>query len=624
MSPIASEARYRSFFTATNQEIHCWRVIRDSEGEIVNWVLEEANPAALTSWGKKLDEIRGKNPNEIFGDGTRDDYKEVVRKIMKERSSYSHIDYFAPLDRYFHVTLTPLETEFVVYATDITEVRRTQRLAEEQSAKLEAIFQSVSEGISVFDMKGRCIMANEAHREIFGYECLEVGGLEEEFKIYKIQNAAGQLLPLEAWPVSKVLQGRIVESWVLRVRRADSTQESFVSFSGRPIFDSEGNQTLAVIISRDISAQRIAEDALIKSEEHFRSLANLIPQHAWISDTEGHLTWCNRRFEEHTEQASAVSENTGQVKKVAGVQVFNQAWLEAIKKGLPFEITLPLKDRNGKERWFLTRANPIRSADGIPTLWLGTNTDIDEQKRLTEKLALALDARDEFLSIASHELKTPLSTLKLQAQQARREFQQSALNVGDKERILKLIEQTDRQADRLTRLVDDMMDVSRIRSGKLSIIPQKCSLSEVLGEIVERMEAALTRRPALFEVSCEKEIQGYWDRVRLEQVLTNLLSNALRYGNKKPVQVKLSRDKDLAQIAVRDNGAGILKEDLERIFARYERGVSVGDIAGLGLGLFISKQIIEVHGGRIWAESAGLGKGSTFYVEIPLDSRARS
>ncbi len=236
----------------------------------------------------------------------------------------------------------------------------------------------------------------------------------------------------------------------------------------------------------------------------------------------------------------------------------------------------------------------------------------------TAELQSAVIARDEFLSIASHELKTPITTMKMQAQLAKRSFEKMDPTERSGERVVKMLEQSDRQLDRLARLVDDMLDISRISTGKLAMNPERVDLSTLAGEVVERYRHEFKQAGAKIDlVSDGAGAVGNWDRLRIEQVISNLLVNALRYGRGKPVRVVVGSDGGAAILKVQDQGIGIAAEDHERIFSRFERAVPASEGSGLGLGLYIVRQILENHGGSIWVDSAP-GKGATFTVRLPI------
>ncbi|WP_408097211.1 CHASE domain-containing protein [Peredibacter sp. HCB2-198] len=239
-------------------------------------------------------------------------------------------------------------------------------------------------------------------------------------------------------------------------------------------------------------------------------------------------------------------------------------------------------------------------------------------KKTQDVLQEAINARDEFFSIASHELKTPLTSLKLQAQLMKRTLTKSPPNL--REKIFNLSDQSEKQTQRLERLVDDMLDISRIRTGRLTIQKEQFNLCDLVSDVVARMKEQFSvipgGAPQANYISCENAI-GYWDKMRIEQVVTNLLSNAIKYGNEKEVLIEVQATSDKVFLKVQDFGIGIPLEFRSKIFERFQRATGTSkSISGLGLGLYICEQIVRSHGGRIWVESE-VGKGSTFTVELP-------
>jgi signal transduction histidine kinase len=268
--------------------------------------------------------------------------------------------------------------------------------------------------------------------------------------------------------------------------------------------------------------------------------------------------------------------------------------------------------------WITVSGKVQYDANGVPVRILGTSKDITDNKKSEEALHEALFYRDEFLSIASHELKTPLTSLKLQSQLFKRSVAKNDLMAYSHERIDRLADEVDRQVKRLTRLVDDMLDISRIRSGKLSIQLEKVNLAALASEVLERSRSMFEDNdraaPALKRCDpCEVQC----DRLRIEQVMSNLLNNAYRYGRGLPVAVEVITKENKAHISIIDQGIGIDGPDIEKVFTRFRRAVPASEVSGLGLGLYIAKQIVEAHGGAIRVDSE-LNIGSTFTVELPL------
>ncbi|MDP9311564.1 MAG: ATP-binding protein [Chloroflexota bacterium] len=240
----------------------------------------------------------------------------------------------------------------------------------------------------------------------------------------------------------------------------------------------------------------------------------------------------------------------------------------------------------------------------------------EERERLYREAQEAIQARDEFLSIASHELKTPLTALQLQLQMLLRSASKNGGAKLTPERLLQKLHLADQQTDRLAGLINDLLDVARIRTGRIEIRLEEVDLTEVVRDVLARFEEQITQAGCSVWLRAEAPLLAHWDRSRLEQVFTNLLSNAIKYGPGKPIEIWVNGDATTAELTVQDHGIGIAPEHLERIFVRFERAVSANHYGGLGLGLYIVRQIVEALGGTIRVTSE-LGHGSTFTVALP-------
>jgi len=237
-----------------------------------------------------------------------------------------------------------------------------------------------------------------------------------------------------------------------------------------------------------------------------------------------------------------------------------------------------------------------------------------DAKRLAGDLAEAVKIRDDFMSIASHELKTPLTSLQLQLDGIARLLR--ARENGSESPFGKKLATAIRQTDRLTVLIDDLLAVSAISQGRFTLERTEADLERVVQEIVEGFQEEAARANAPLTLRSMGPIKLRIDALRIGRVVQNLVSNAIKYGCERPVEVTLSHSDDHARITVRDHGIGIAPADRERIFGRFERAVSVANYGGLGMGLYISHQIVEAHGGTIHVEPAD-GPGSRFVVELP-------
>jgi PAS domain S-box-containing protein len=285
-------------------------------------------------------------------------------------------------------------------------------------------------------------------------------------------------------------------------------------------------------------------------------------------------------------------------------------------------LAVPVKSRSGEVIGGLFFGHP---APGVFTereekLVAGLASQVAiamDNARLFQRAQEAITSRDTFLSIASHELRTPITSMKMHAQHMRKRITSGDPAAFSPERVTRLVEQTERSIGRLSRLVEDMLDISRIATGRLHMHLGQVNLSELTHEVVERFGPQLSEAGHTLELHLTPGLVGRWDRDRLEQVLANLLTNALKYAPGAPLKVSTLEGGACARLEVQDRGPGIAPEDQHRIFERFERLVAASQVSGLGLGLHIARHIVEAHGGTIRVHSA-LGEGARFVVELPL------
>lgn len=236
----------------------------------------------------------------------------------------------------------------------------------------------------------------------------------------------------------------------------------------------------------------------------------------------------------------------------------------------------------------------------------------------TEELEKAIIARDQFLSIASHELKTPLTTLKLVGQMREKKLKQHPGEDVSYDDAYAFYRSVNKQTARLTRLVDDMLDIARIQEGRLDLTLGIHDITEVVKEVSERFIPQVKEKGGDIHLALCESTFTQVDAFRIEQVLSNLFTNAIKYAPGTIVEVKVEKmNESEIQILVSDKGPGLANGHLELVFNRFERATSPNEVSGLGLGLYISRQIVESHGGKIWA-SANVTPGATFIISLPI------
>ncbi|MNC11422.1 Sensor protein TorS [compost metagenome] len=233
------------------------------------------------------------------------------------------------------------------------------------------------------------------------------------------------------------------------------------------------------------------------------------------------------------------------------------------------------------------------------------------------ELEQAVRMRDDFMSIVAHEVRTPLNGLILETQLRKMHLARDNAAAFTLDKMHAMVDRDERQIKSLIRLIEDMLDVSRIRTGKLSIRPTRFDLSTLVRDLLHNFSRQIDAAETSVSLDAEQPVIGNWDEFRIEQVISNLLTNALRYGAKSPVSVKVYSEGGQALVDVRDQGIGISEENQTRIFQQFERVSARQAVAGLGLGLFISEQIVTAHGGTITVQSR-IGEGALFRVCLPL------
>ena len=247
---------------------------------------------------------------------------------------------------------------------------------------------------------------------------------------------------------------------------------------------------------------------------------------------------------------------------------------------------------------------------------ISISRDVTQQKNDERALRAALGMRDEFLSIASHELRTPLAALSLQVAGLERALSKRASASEESQRELHRAGRAVAQVERLSRIVDNLFDVSQITAGRLQLQRETFDLADAVRAVVGALAEQAARAGCSVSVSAPAAVMGHWDRFRIEQVITNLLTNAFKYGPGKPVEISVEGTETIARLRVRDQGSGIAPEAVERIFGRFERFASGHHQKSLGVGLYIARQVIDAHAGVVRVEETSTS-GSTFIVELP-------
>ena len=409
------------------------------------------------------------------------------------------------------------------------------------------------------------------------------------------------------------------EDWKTPVYRDGRTLDAYFSYGYSPVMSEEGREQGMLISAMETTARVAAERALLQSNERLDLALETAKLGVWHLNIKNRTVVLSPRLSQAAESTSrdSLANFVNKFMHPEDAPDFLRRLESSIEQHAPLECQLRLLRNNGEYRWHHTRAEYFCDAAGDGTVLTGVLQDIHEQKILELQLTESLRVRDEFLSIASHELRTPLTSLNLQTQTIARQLRRGDPRILQPETIMKLTDNASRQIKQLTHLIDDMLDVSRIGAGKLSISFEDIDLTELTTQALYGLTDQLENAKVTVNFTYEEGVIVRGDFFRLEQTITNLITNAIKYGQRKPVRFHVGSRGAMARIEVQDQGIGIDPENQSRIFERFERAISASNVSGLGLGLYITRQIIEAHGGKIWVESCP-GQGSLFVAEIPL------
>jgi len=394
-----------------------------------------------------------------------------------------------------------------------------------------------------------------------------------------------------------------------RVRRLEGGYRH-IEARGRVALAPDGTPAWLSGVVLDVSAR-------VEAEMRFREIANAMPQAVWSTRPDGFHDYYNDQWYAFTGMPYGSTDGDGwnDLFHPDDQAMAWEKWSESLRSGDPYEIEYRLRHHTGAWRWVLGRALPVRDANGTIVRWMGTCTDIHEQKLTQQALQQADRRKDEFLAMLAHELRNPLAPIVTAASLL-------GLSTGLPERVQQVGKVISRQATHMTGLIDDLMDVSRVTRGMVTLDKDRVQLSAVLDDAVEQVRPLLEGRGHRLDVhSALGDALVAGDRKRLVQVLANILGNAAKYTPARGhIVLDAGVDEGRAVVSVRDNGVGMAPELVASAFELFHQGKRSPDRSqgGLGVGLALVRSLVQLHGGTVGAASEGEGRGSTFTVSLPL------
>lgn len=517
---------------------------------------------------------------------------------------------------------------------DITERKKTEEELRDTRSRLEAALQAGAIVTWTWDIENNPLYSDAALAQLFGLAASEAeGGLlgkyiksihpddrpevvaalkraveddEEYEKDYRILQSDGSV----RWVVAR---GRVEKDGMGRAARMPGV---LVDITERKQLEGQLHVQLTQLAEANARRQTLLA-SLQQSERQLRMLADTIPQLAWMARTDGHIFWFNRRWYDYTGSTPDKMEGWSwkSVHHPDFLPKVIKRWKKSLASGEPFDMVFPIKGADGVFRPFLTRVNPLRGQDGRLLYWFGTNTDISEIKEMEDRLRDNDRRKDEFLATLAHELRNPLAPI-------RNSLQILKMPQVDAKTAQETRAMMERQVHHLVRLVDDLLDVSRVMRGKIRLRKKPVELATVVARAVEMAQPLIDLQSHDLVISLPDEsLRVQADLVRISQVIANLLTNAAKYTEARGrIVLSARREENDVVLCVKDNGIGIASNMLPQVFDLFVQVdyATTRSQGGLGLGLTLVKNLVEMHGGSVEAHSDGLSRGSEFRLRLPL------
>ena len=387
-----------------------------------------------------------------------------------------------------------------------------------------------------------------------------------------------------------------------------------------PIQSDAGETVGVAAVVRDVTEEDRIRQELGETDARFRNMADASPVLLWMSRTDGLCTFFNQTWLEFTGRTMEEEWGTGWAENVyfEDLEACLQTYVSAFNERRRFEMEYRLRRHDGEYRWILDRGTPRYAPDGTFAGYIGSCVDITERRKMEADLRGAIEARDDFLSVASHELGTPLTALKLNVEQLGRVFRTKAAagSGGGGRSVEERVTAIAGEVERLTDLVDTLLDTTRIAAGGVRLNLDRLELGPVVEQVLSNLAPVSQASRCAVVFLPKPSLFGVWDRWRLEQALTNIVGNAFKFGAGEPVEVTLEGDERSAVARVRDHGVGLPATEHGVIFERFGRAPHTRNYGGLGLGLWIARQSVEAMGGTIRVQSRP-GEGATFEIVLP-------
>ncbi|MFL6649245.1 MAG: PAS domain S-box protein [Sulfurifustaceae bacterium] len=494
------------------------------------------------------------------------------------------------------------------------EQLRIEKKLRENEARVTAILEQLPVGVGVVDANGRFQLSNQIMRRylpdvIASRDPVQIGR-------WHAVDAEGRPIPPEEWPGPRALRGEAVSPGIEFVYADDDGRERWLLVSAVPFRGAANDTFRAIAMVQDIDERKRAEAALRESEGRFRAMADGTPAMIWVTDAAGKIQFVNQAYCNFfgTTLETVQSGGWQQLIHPEDHSSYTAPFFIALNERKPFRAQARVRRADGEWRWVDSYGTPRYSAAGEFLGMAGSSPDITDRKQAEAALREADRRKGEFLATLAHELRNPLAPIRNAVQIMKLHTRNDPLLDASRDMI-------DRQVTHMVRLIDDLLDVNRITRGKLELRKEPAELRTVFDQALEPCARQIDDAGQHLVVSLPREpvfLEG--DVARLAQVFANLLDNASKYTERGgTINVAAERKNDRVIVSVKDNGAGIPVDKLDEVFEMFAQVVRPLERPkpGLGIGLALVKQLVELHGGSVRAFSAGPGRGSEFVVGLP-------
>jgi PAS domain S-box-containing protein len=498
---------------------------------------------------------------------------------------------------------------------------------EHQARTLEVLLEHVPESIT---MSGgppdfRFIAMSRHGREMLGLTRADVVGrpVREKIGLFGLRHADGTVPTTEELPTWRAVHyGETIEHEEWLIRRADDT-EFRITMRCVPIRDAEGRIVGAINCWTDVTRQRAVEESLRRSEALYRAIGESIDYGVWICDPEGRNVYASQSFLDLVgmTQAQCSDYGWGEALHPDDRDQTLAAWEECARGGGMWDIEHRFRGVDGQWHPILARGVPVRDEQGRILSWAGINLDISRLKQAEARLREVDRRKDEFLATLAHELRNPLAPIRNAVHVLQHKGPQDPDLVWARSVI-------ERQVGQMARLLDDLLDLSRIELDKLDLQRERITIGAVLDSALETSRPAIAAGRHEVEMSlgaADAVVSG--DRMRLAQVFSNLVNNAVKYTDSGGrIQISAALSTGGVTVRVKDNGIGFRPDEAAGLFEMFSQtdAARAKSGGGLGIGLALVRGLVEKHGGKVCAHSEGPGRGSEFTVELPLASAVGS